>query len=598
MKPQDKDIFLMPTKNKTRIIASIIYLTSTQILFNNCSAIKQSYSTQEYTASSSDSLALKLQGPGAASLRRMSNIEYINSLKHAVEIQFKRRSSANNFATEIFQYRGGDSILQTVPSDTRDTNVSTNQVAANLTASKFDAYLKVSRTVGKIIADDLNFLKAFAGSCVSDKTDISNQVCVDQFINEFGLIVFRAPVNPTELAEIKKGATDWNSLISRLLVHPRFLVPYFRAGTKVGGSDIYELSNYEIEAKLTSVFWKSLPDLVGLQAAEKGLLKTEAGLRSEIQRILDSPKAEAMMWEFYKQWLGESRIPGDMRLGQEFNLITGFNFDNDTNKNGPYLQGIRDDANEFLSYLTWKQKAKLETLFTSPLLFPRQTDVALVYGVTARTSITDPPITDQTGNYKGILSRPFITVQKPGSYGSINPIQRGYLLALNVMGIKLGKPVNFGEQNAVIVPPEASTSHETRLKTNTAACISCHSVINPAGFALANYNAVGKYMTIEKRYKQATLVASNPVDAKSNLTLGGKYYQIDGLGSFVDAMIDSGQLVTGFSNYYFEFTQGRSASPDDQSWINRFKSSLRNKSLYDALTDYGMDKDFARVRAK
>lgn len=587
----------MLIKKSTRIISIILILTSTQVLFNNCSVIKQSYSELNYS-STADSIAAKLQGPGAAPLRRMSNIEYTNSLKHAVDMQFKRRTFNSTLVDEVFQYRGGDSVLGTVPSDTRDTNVSSNQVAANLTAAKFDAYLKVSRTVGKIITDDLGFLKAFAGTCVTDKNNISNQTCVDQFINEFGLLVFRSPVGATELAEIKKGATDWNSLISRLLVHPRFLVPYYRSGTRVASSDIYELSSYEIEAKLASVFWKSLPDLAGLQAAEKGLLKTEAGLKAEIQRILDSPKAEAMMWEFYKQWLGESRIPRDMRLGQEFNLITGFNFDNDTNKNQPYLDGIRSDANEFLSYLTWKQKAKLETLFTSPLLFPRQQDVALVYGVTARVNSTDPPITDQTGYYKGILSRPFVTVQKPGSYGSINPIQRGYLLALNVMGIKLGKPVNFGEQNAVVVPLDASTSHETRLKTNTAACISCHSIINPAGFALANYNAVGKWMSTEKRYRQATLVASNPVDAKSNLTLNGKYYSIDGLGSFVDAMIDSGQLATGFSSYYFEFTQGRTATADDQLWINRFKSSLRSKSLYDALTDYGMDKDFVRVRAK
>ena len=103
--------------------------------------------------------------------------------------------------------------------------------------------------------------------------------------------MFRSPVTPAEILELKNGITTWQQLIGRMYLHPRFLMHIYREGTLVEpDSDVYKLTDYELAAKLASVFWKSIPDPQGLAAAASGSLSTPDGLRTEITRIVNSSR--------------------------------------------------------------------------------------------------------------------------------------------------------------------------------------------------------------------------------------------------------------------------------------------------------------------
>lgn len=613
----------MKIHRKYKIALSFIISTILSFTFNNCTVIKKPGTAIDLSSIASTGglntpdnnasipaggtnidapLTDTSTGPGAQSVRRLSNLEYKNSLQQAIESQFKRHTT-DTYVNWVFNgTTPADNALLALPSDAPVTKLATDQTDDGVNQAKFNAYLQTAYQSAKIISENITMLKAFAGTCVTDNTNVSNQTCVDTFINEFALLTFRTPPLPIEISEIKKNAPNWTTLIARILFHPRFLMPYYRAGGIVADGNVYRLTDYELAAKLASVFWKSVPDVEGLNAAKLGLLRTPAGLKNEIQRILNSPKAQSALLTFYRQWLGASRVPVDFRHGADFNLITApINFSTMSAANhNAFVTAVHDEARDFLNYVTWTQKSKLEELFRSPLILTQNNLVAQIYQVPVRASATAPPQTDITGHHKGILSRIFITSQKPSSYGDVNPVQRGLLLTMNIMGFALGAPASFGEQNAdsALVPATASTSVEVQVKTGKSACISCHALINPPGFSLSNFNSLGQWMSVEKRYYNGALKATNSANTQSILKLNGQDYVVQDLSSFVDAIVNSGQLYHGFSKYYFEYTQGRKMTTTDLEWMARFKLSLKNKSIYDALTDYALDKHFSQVRSK
>ncbi|RYZ65738.1 MAG: DUF1592 domain-containing protein, partial [Proteobacteria bacterium] len=363
-------------------------------------------------------------------------------------------------------------------------------------------------------------------------------------------------------------------------------------GAKDSRTGAYKLTDYELEARLTSAFWKSSPDVEGLAVAASGTLKTPAGLKAEIKRILDSPKARDTMWNFYYQWLGVSRLPIN-------GYSSGAGFDafaspyTAAQLNNSFRDAVMKDGRQYLEYLTFTQPSNLEALFRSPLIFTTDATVASIYGVSARANDTAPPVTDAGGHYNGLLTRQFLTQQKPSNNGDINHILRGVFLMTNIIGKELGLPANFADQQqaGIAIPSSASTRFEVNAKTGIGSCISCHSSINPAGYALGNYDSLGRYITMEKRFRPdngGTLVATNAVDATTALFLNGKSYQISDTKTLTDALFTSGVVYQGFANYYFQYVFGRApVSGPDQQLLEELKQNLKTKTIREALQALG-----------
>lgn len=471
-------------------------------------------------------------------------------------------------------------------------------MAANLSQARVSAYISIAYAVGKQIAGNTSQLQKFAGVCATGDTNFADLPCINTFINEFATLAFRTPPTAEERAELKKGASNWRTLIARVLVHPRFLLHFERDGNKNTRSGAYQLTDYELEARLTSVFWKSSPDTQGLAVAASGVLKTPAGLKAEVARILDSPKARDNMWNFYYQWLGVSRLPiNGYSSGAGFEAFASPY--TAAQLNNSFRDAVINDGKQYLEYLTWLQPSKLEVLFRSPLLFTTNATVASVYGVSPRANDAAAPVSDSTGHYGGLFTRQFITQQKPSNNGDINHILRGVFIMTNLMGKELGLPANFADQQqaGIAIPATSSTRFEVNAKTGIGACISCHSSINPAGYALGNFDSLGRYITSEKRFRSdngGTLVATNVVDATTSLTLNGKTYQISDTATLTDALFDSGTIYQGFASYYFQYIFGRApVSIPDQVILEELKQSLRTKTIREALQTLGESANFA-----
>ena len=499
--------------------------------------------------------------------------------------------------------RGKLSIL---PQDSLTKRLGTDQLAAFLSPSRFSAYVEIANGAAELLTKDVATLQAFAGNCAISNTDIGNNTCVDSFIKNFGLIVFRKPVSTAEVSELKTGVTTWKEIIGRILLHPRFLFHFEREGTLVDPSGVYQLTPFELEAKLCAVFWKSLPDLQGLRAASSGDLQTPSGLDIEVKRILASPKAQDTLWIFYQQWFNTSHLPTSYDIN-DLNY-RAFKDPLQFGQNGVKAAALQD-GKDFLNYITWTTGGKLEDIFRSPLIFTTDSNLAAAYGVTARSDSSMPPIVDQSGHYKGILTRAMINAQNPSVNSETNHILRGVFIGTNLLGMELGTPANFADQNmaANLVPAGASTRTEVTVKTAASSCIGCHSTINPPGFALAHYDTLGRYAIIEKRFSTGTdssgasisvISASNPIDSQSTLTLHGKSYVISDAPSLVDALFNSESVYVAFAKYYFRFAFGHlEDSQGDQLMIDSIHSNLKTKSIVEVLKGIATHPDFARARA-
>lgn len=592
-------------------ILSLFLMGLLVVLFQNCTA--------DFVPlrSLNTDLASLHNATTGAQVRRMSNLEYRNSLNDTLLYQFQRyySSQAQNIVNHLVGLQAVAGPLSTLPTDLPLGRLVSDQLASNLTDDHFTAYLQISKAVAANVISN-NWLQYLAGTCATPTT--FDATCVDTFITQFGTLAFRQPPTADERTELKSGASDWQTLIGRILVHPRFLLHLNRDGTPLPDGS-YQLTAYELEAKLTATFWKSVPDVAGIAAAANGSVLTTAGLKTELARILASQHAKDALWTFYSQWFALQRLPSAY-----YNLNTGFintfgyaelNPDGtpklDTNSQ-PIIDRVQDnarmgyswsgkvasDARAFLEYYTFTTDGTLHDIFTSNKIFASDPDSAIIYGLPAALA-AGTYATDTTGHYNGILTRIAITAQSPGANGDINHIQRGVFILTNLAGQSLGQPANFAEQQMLAgqVPAHASTRVQTATLTSPGSCMSCHGQINPVAYAMGHYNSLGAYITTEQRFaSDGTQTATNPVDSSTSLPLNGKSYTLNSPDDLVNALFDSGAVYKAFANYYFTFAFGRQpVSTADQSTVGNVQTGLQSLSIKNALTGMALQPEFARA---
>ncbi len=603
-------------EKKSKKYLLMLAILTTILPFQNCGQFAALKIGANQSGSIGDLATQKLMG-----VRRISNFEYRSSLEHMLRYQYGTHGQEPNYGADFGTgvFNNFQSTFQQLPQDRPSKKMGSEQTAFDVSLVRFSAYVDIANVLASDTAQSVDRLRLFIGSCVVSQeitTSVADQTCATGLIKELGTVAFRQPPTSDEISDLLKNVGTWRVLIARIWMHPRFLVHYERGGTKIPGTNTYQLTAYELEGKLAGLLWKSVPDADGLKAAASGSVLTPTGLKAEIKRMLDSPKAESAMWNFYQQWFAMSRIPGDYRSGDFFQRFVGPDLSALlTDANADHLNGLQpfvlQDGRDFLRYVTFTQKGTLADVFRSPAIFTKNPILAKIYGVSPRANDTDPPIMDTTGRFKGILTRPVITQQAPSVDSEINHILRGVFLLINITGSEMGPPANFADQEvaAKLVPRAASTRTEVTIKTSLSQCTGCHSQINPAGYALGNYDSLGRFQTVETRIKRGyfdnstnqyvpELTQVNPVDASTVLKLGDKVYDIQGASGLVDALIDSGKLHEGFTKYYMQYAMGRVAtSTDDIALSEAMKTNLKTKSIRDTLEAFAMDPGFARAQA-
>ena len=342
--------------------------------------------------------------------------------------------------------------------------------------------------------------------------------CVRRILTALMRRAYRRSVTETDLAgplEFYRRGREKDGFeagvelaLSSILVNPDFLFRVERDPPGIRPGTAYKISELELASRLSFFLWSSIPDDQLLDSAMRGELNRPTRLEEQVGRMLDDRRSDALVSNFAAQWLHlrnlESATP-DMRSFPSFD-------DN-------LRQAMRRETELLLESVIKEDRSVLELLdadytFLNERL-AKHYRIPHVYGSWFRKVALDE------GTVRGGLLRhgSILTVT---SYNTrTSPVIRGHWVLENLLGVPPPPaPANVPtlEENSI----DAGLSMRERLMEHRAnpACAGCHSLMDPLGFALENYDAVGRWRRSE---------SGAPIDATGNFPGGPEFKGVAGL---------------------------------------------------------------------
>ena len=385
------------------------------------------------------------------------------------------------------------------------------------------------------------------------------RACAATILSRMARLAYRRPVTKADtdtlLEFYDKGRQDGGKFRQRDSV---------RARAHAGGSGFpaargsgsgrrkpaaYRLSDLELASRLSFFLWSSIPDDHLLTLAEHKELSNPQNLEKEVRRMLADPRAtDALVNNFAAQWLN---------LRQVEDVVV------DPNKYPTYdeslLQAFRQETEMFVGS-TLREDRPVQELLDADYTFvnerlARQYGIPGVYG--SRFRRVTLPDHNQRG---GLLAQGALLVTT--SYPDrTSPVLRGKWLLNNIFGTPIPPPppgVNATLETKPGTIPKSMRERLAQHRTQST-CNSCHSVIDPLGFSLENFDVIGGWRTIDE--------AGKPVDA-SGTTAGGT--KIDGLSGLRAALLqDPEQFPRTVTEKLMAYALGRRLEYYDQPEVRK-----------------------------
>ncbi len=289
--------------------------------------------------------------------------------------------------------------------------------------------------------------------------------------------------------------------LERLLVDPDFLLRVHEEPPGAAPGQAYSLPDLELASRLSFFLWSSIPDEELLAVAERGELTDPAVLRAQVRRLLADPRSEALVSDFAAQWL-------HLRNLDEVKAEPAVHPDFDQD----LVEAFRQETARFIGSTIDEDRSVLDLLgadytYVNERL-ARHYGVAGVYGSRFRR-VTLPDL-EQRGGLLGHGSLLSLT-----SYPHrTSPVLRGRWLLEAIFGTPPpGPPPDVpplperGEDDA-----PASMRERLEMHRRNPACASCHRSIDPPGFMLEHYDAIGRWRTVTE--------TGHPVEATGTLSNG------------------------------------------------------------------------------
>lgn len=388
--------------------------------------------------------------------------------------------------------------------------------------------------------------------CMPASAD-EEHACAERIIENLAQRAYRRPVNQDDLAVLidfyeeghaKAGfETGIQFALSRLLVDPNFIFRFEEEQPDLPAGSHYAVNDYELASRLSFFLWSSIPDERLLELAGEGRLSDAAVLAEEVQRMLDDPKAEALVENFATQWLTLRRL-------ESVNPVST-DFDN----------ALRDSMQKESKYLfreVLQQDASITDFLDADYSFVDER-LARHYGLPGirgshfrKVDISDSP-------RRGLLGHASI-LTITSAPNRTSPVIRGNWILENLLGTPTPAPPPGVETNLEVSVGAENASASIRVQLerhrNNPSCAACHDVIDPLGFALENFDAIGKW-----REEDAGL----PVDTASRLWDGSQLQGADGLREALLARQDL--FVETFIEKLMTYALGRTVAHEDMPAI-------------------------------
>ena len=344
--------------------------------------------------------------------------------------------------------------------------------------------------------------------------------CATEIFSSLSRRAFRRPVIESDVEApmafynaARKNGGDFNAGIraglARILASPSFVFRAERDAASLAPGAVHRISDLELASRLSFFLWSSIPDDELLNLAIAGRLREPRVLEAQVRRMIADDRADALMNEFTGQWLqlrNLNKVTPDLLVFPDFD-------DN-------LRQAFRRETELFFSSIVRDNRSALDLLsadytFLNERL-ARHYGISGVYGSRfRRVALTDP-------KRRGLLGQgSFLALTSVANRTS--PILRGKYVISNLLNTPpLPPPPNVPQLEESAPKDRPSTVREQlELHRANPVCASCHRNIDPIGFALENFNAIGQWQDKTKEGlaidSAGVLVDGTPVDGPVQL---------------------------------------------------------------------------------
>ncbi len=379
---------------------------------------------------------------------------------------------------------------------------------------------------------------------------------------DFADRAYRRPLRENEKTELKslyqairaKGAGHDEAIrgvLTRVLISPAFL---FRIESAPAGKEPGSVSDHELATRLSYFLWSSAPDAELRKLAAEGKLRDPKVLAAQAQRMMQDEKLRALATEFGAQWL-------HVRNFDEFNEKNEKLFPTFDKKR---RADMNEEAIRFFQDLFQNDRKVLDVLDADHTFLNES--LAKHYGI---PGVSGPQWRQVDGVRKygrgGILGFGSVQAKQAGA-SRTSPTLRGNWVVETLLGEKLPRP----PKDVPKLPEEEgdgglTTRQQVERHAKQESCAACHVRIDPFGFALEKYDAIGRL-----REKESSGL---PVETTAKLKDGTTFEGIDGLREYLLTK-KKDVIVRLFCKRLLGYALGRSVTLSDTSLLDEMVAEL------------------------
>jgi len=336
------------------------------------------------------------------------------------------------------------------------------------------------------------------------------------------------------------------AVVQRVLADPKFLFRMESTPANLEAGAAYHISDLDLASRLSFFLWSSIPDDTLLQLADAGKLSDPSVLKQQVDRMLKDPKSAALTKNFAGQWLGLRVLEGDQPVVDQFP-----DFDDNLR------QAFRQEVEMLFSSLLTEDRSVLDLINADYTFLNGR--LAKFYGIPGikgsyfRRVTLDKSESDRWG----LLGKgAFLTVSSHPERTS--PTVRGNMVLKFLIGVPAPDPpanvpalkAGPGDAAGNNRPPSMREQMETH-RANPA-CAGCHKIMDPIGFALEPFDAIGR---------QRTEDGGNLINAASTMYDGEKVNGPAGVRAFLERHED--QYLRNVTTNMMTYALGRGMEYDD-----------------------------------
>jgi mono/diheme cytochrome c family protein len=408
--------------------------------------------------------------------------------------------------------------------------------------------------------------------------------CATRFVREFGLKAFRRPLETSEQKRYEALLNTEKDFLKGVQLVVEAMLQSSSFLFRLDDSSEAKWKPYVTASRLSYALWDSMPDAELFAAAGRGDFATPQGVEKAARRMLDHPRAKESLSEFVSQWMRFDRILTASKDKRKFPTFTR-----------ETAVAMTEEARRFIGDLVWNDRNFME-LFTADYGYP-DSDLAGIYGVKAPAKEFERVPFPAGSERAGLLGQALflaITAKPDDS----SPTARGLFVREQFLCQHVPEPpagVNTNLPPFTEATPQTNRDRMSEHATNPS-CVTCHTLIDPIGFGLERFDAIGvKRDKFRLQFPagggggggggRRAPMKSVDLDIDPTGYVAGipdsKFSSPSQLGA---VLAKSAQCQECMVKQYFRYTSGRLETPADRPLIRQLadnfqKSQFRFKEL-------------------